>query len=58
MQLIQTTNEKYTKIVYQEKEYVIFHKYDSGYCELKEKDGWGFLLVPETELVKPHKQST
>jgi hypothetical protein len=48
---MQKENEKYQKVVYKDKEYVIImYTYDSGYCELKESNGWNFILVPEAEL--------
>jgi hypothetical protein len=47
---MQEENEKYRMVVYRDKEYIIMYTYDSGYCELKESNGWNFLLVPEAEL--------
>lgn len=47
---MQEEQEWYRKVVYQDKEYIIFHTYDSGYCELKENKGFNFLLVPVADL--------
>jgi hypothetical protein len=47
---MQKENEKYPKVIYKDKEYLIIYTYDSGYCELKESKGWSYLLVAATEL--------
>jgi hypothetical protein len=38
------------KLIYQTKEYEIFHIYESGYCELKRDSGFDFLLVSIEDL--------
>ncbi|GKU82603.1 hypothetical protein [Niallia sp. NCCP-28] len=39
------------KVLYQEKEYILIHKYETGYCELKTLDSFLYKLVHESELV-------
>jgi hypothetical protein len=49
--------EKYRIVIYKEKDYVIMHTYESGYCELKDCNGWNFLLVPTAELCQETKET-
>jgi hypothetical protein len=42
--------KKGRKLIYQTKEYEIFHIYDSGYCELKRVTGFDILLVSKEDL--------
>jgi len=39
-----------TRVLYQEKEYILIHKYETGYCELKTLDSFHYKLVHESEL--------
>jgi len=39
-----------TRVLYQQKEYIVIHKYETGYCELKTLDFFQFILVHESEL--------
>ncbi|WP_157827589.1 hypothetical protein [Niallia nealsonii] len=39
-----------TKVLYQEKEYLLIYKYETGYCELKTLNAIEYELVHESEL--------
>lgn len=38
------------KVMYQGKEYIVVHKYETGYCELKTLEYFQFILVHESEI--------
>jgi len=39
-----------SRVLYQEKEYIVIHKYETGYCEIRTLNSFQVKLIHESEL--------